>query len=359
MFSVIDVQWGKYVHNILQISVVPRCSIYTDYCFNYQFYRFCLQDGTKHRQFVSFVFPILLVMEKIERMDTVKQYNDCLGVDTLHPLVSVVNFNEIPAIHSYRRYMGIYAVFLKNIRCGDMVYGCQPYDYEDGTLVFVSPGQVYGVNSKGKATKPSGYALIFHPDLLAGTQLGRHIRDYSFFSYEVNEALHLSKKERATIVDCLEKIESEIGQNIDKHSKTLIVSNIELFLNYCMRFYDRQFITRSHVNKDILVQFEKLLNDYFQSGQAEAKGLPTVAYCAAQLHFSPNYFGDLIKKETGNTALDYIQSKLIDEAKVKIFEPGKSINEIAYELGFKYPQHFTRLFKQKTGMTPHEYRNLN
>lgn len=280
-----------------------------------------------------------------------------MGVDTLHPLVSVVNFNEMPAIQYFRRYMGIYAVFLKNIKCGDMRYGCQPYDYEDGTLVFVSPGQVYGIDSKGKAMKPSGYALVFHPDLIAGTHLGRKIKDYTFFSYEVNEALHLSKKERASIVDCLQKIASEIEQNIDKHSKTLIVSNIELFLNYCMRFYDRQFITRSNVNKDILVRFENLLDEYFKTDKAQTLGLPGVAYCAEQLHLSPNYFGDLIKKETGSTALDYIQSRIIEEAKGKMFDSNNSINDISFQLGFKYQQHFTRLFKQKTGMTPNDYRN--
>lgn len=298
-------------------------------------------------------------MEQVERMDTVKQYNDYLGVDTLHPLVSVVNFNEVPAIQYFRRYMNVYAVFLKNIKCGNMQYGCQPYDYEDGTLVFVAPGQVYGVDSKGVATKPSGYALIFHPDLIKGTTLAKTIKDYSFFSYEVNEALHLSKKERKTIVDCLEKIAEEIEQNIDKHSKTLIVSNIELFLNYCMRFYDRQFITRSNANNDILVRFENLLSDYFKSDKALDLGLPTVTYCAEELHLSPNYFGDLIKKETGNTALDYIQSRLIDEAKTKMFDTAKTINDIATQLGFKYQQHFTRLFKQKVGVTPNEYRNLN
>ena len=175
----------------------------------------------------------------------------------------------------------------------------------------------------------------------------------------MNEALHLSKRERATINDCFEKIAYEIDQNIDKHSKTLIVSNIELFLNYCMRFYDRQFITRTNVNKDILVRFENLLNDYFKSDKAQTSGLPSVTFCAEELHLSPNYFGDLIKKETGNTALDYIQTKLIDEAKSKIFDASKSINDIANELGFKYQQHFTRLFKQKTGVTPNEYRNLN
>ncbi|MCO5239669.1 MAG: helix-turn-helix transcriptional regulator [Chitinophagaceae bacterium] len=282
-----------------------------------------------------------------------------MGVDTLHPLVSVVNFNEIPTVINYRMYLGVYAIFLKNVKCGNITYGCQPYDYEDGTLVFVSPGQVYGIDSKGVAVKPSGYALIFHPDLIKGTHLGKTIKDYTFFSYEVNEALHLSKKERKLIVDCLEKIAGEIEQNIDKHSKTLIVSNIELFLNYCMRFYDRQFITRSNVNKDILVRFESLLNDYFKSGKASESGLPTVTYCAEQLHLSANYFGDLIKKETGSTALDYIQSRLIDEAKTKMFDASKTINDIATELGFKYQQHFTRLFRQKVGVTPNEYRHLN
>lgn len=298
-------------------------------------------------------------MEQVERIDAVRQYNNYAGVDTLHPLVSVINFNEVATIQHFRHYMGLYAVFLKNIKCGDMTYGCQPYDYDDGTLVFVSPGQIYGVNSKGVAIKPSGYALVFHPDLIAGTALGKRIKDYSFFFYEVNEALHLSKKERKTIVDCLEKIASEIDQNIDQHSKTLIVSNIELLLNYCMRFYGRQFITRSNVNKDILVRFENLLNDYFKSDNAQILGLPTVTWCAEQLYLSPNYFGDLIKKETGSTALDYVQSKLIDEAKGKIFDTSKSINDIAGELGFKYQQHFTRLFKLKTGMTPNDYRHLN
>lgn len=298
-------------------------------------------------------------MEKIEKIDTISQYHELTGVDTLHPLVSVINFNEVPTIQQFRRHMGLYAVFLKNVKCGDIKYGCQPYDYEDGTLVFVSPGQVYGIDSNGIAIKPSGYGLIFHPDLIAGTSLGKNIKDYTFFSYEVNEALHLSKKERRTIFDCLEKISNEINQNIDKHSKTLIVSNIEVLLNYCMRYYDRQFITRSNINKDILVRFEELLRNYFDSDKPHLLGLPSVAYCADELHLSPNYFGDLIKKETGSTALDCIQTKLIDEAKERIFDHSKSMSNIANELGFKYQQHFTRLFKQKTGITPYEYRNLN
>lgn len=298
-------------------------------------------------------------MEKVERMDTVGQYNSWMGVETLHPLVSVVNFNEIPSIFHFRRAMGLYAVFLKNVKCGDMKYGIQPYDYEEGTLIFVSPGQVYGIDSNGIPMKPSGYALVFHPDLLAGTQLGNTIKNYTFFSYEVNEALHLSARERATVVDCLDNISLEIEQSIDQHSKTLIVSNIELLLNYCMRFYDRQFITRNHVNKDMLIRFERLLEDYFTSGKAVALGLPGVAYCAEQLHLSPNYFGDLIKKETGRSALEFIHIKLIEAAKGKMFNGEKAISEVAYELGFKYQQHFTRLFKQKTGMTPNDFRRGN
>lgn len=298
-------------------------------------------------------------MEKILKIDTVHQYNEYLGVDTQHPLVSVINFNEIPQIINFRMHMGVYAVFFKNIKCGDMVYGCRPYDYEDGTLVFISPGQVYGIDSKGVPMKPSGYALVFHPDLIKGTSMDKHIQEYSFFSYDVNEALHLSKKEMKNIVESLQKIADETSQNIDKHSKTLIVSNLELFLNYCMRYYDRQFITRSNENKDILVRFENLLNDYFQSGKAEQLGLPNVAWCAAEMHLSPNYFGDLIKKETGSSALDYIQNRLIDEAKSLIHDATQSFNIISAQLGFKYQQHFTRLFKQRTGMTPNEYRNIN
>lgn len=300
-----------------------------------------------------------MIMDKISKMDTIKNYNDFLGVETDHPLVSVVNFDGIKEVQSFRKMMNVYAVFLKDIKCGNMIYGCQPYDYEDGTLVFVSPGQVYGIDSKDVVSKPTGYALVFHPDLIKGTQLTRTIKNYSFFSYKVNEALHLSKKERKTIVECFEKISDEIQQNIDKHSKTLIVSNIELLLNYCIRFYDRQFITRTNENNDILVRFEKLLDNYFASDKAVLLGLPTVTYCAEELHLSPNYFGDLIKKETGFTALDYIQNRLIDEAKTKIFDYSKTINDIAYEMGFKYQQHFTRLFKQKTGITPNEYRSMN
>lgn len=181
----------------------------------------------------------------------------------------------------------------------------------------------------------------------------------SAFGYQSNEALHLSKRERQIVLEFFSKIQYELSHAIDKHSKRLIVSNIELLLNYCVRFYDRQFITRDNVNKGILERFENLLNNYYQTDKAQTIGLPSVAWCASELNLSANYFVDLIKKETGKTAQEYIQSKVIDVAKEKIFDPNKSVSEVAYELGFKYPQHFTRLFKQKTGHTPNEYRMLN
>lgn len=297
-------------------------------------------------------------MNEILKLDTITQYNALRGVETLHPLVTVVDMSKAKPTKSMRINFGFYCVFLKEVKCGDLKYGCNYYDYQEGTLVFVAPGQVVGVNSP-EVIKPKGWALLFHPDLIRGTALGHNIKDYTFFSYEVYEALHLSEKERQIIIDCLHKIDYELQQSIDKHSKTLIANNIELLLNYCRRFYDRQFITRSNVNKDILVRFEKLLDDFFKSDLTQTIGLPTVKYCADKLHLSANYFGDLIKKETGKTAQEHIQLRLIDIAKERIFDTSKSVSEIAYELGFKHSQHFSRMFKNETGYTPNEYRLLN
>lgn len=297
-------------------------------------------------------------MDDLINFRTIKEYNAFNNNETLHPLVSVVNLEKAkPRKLSKIRYE-FYTIFLKQIYCGDLRYGLNHYDYEEGTLIFLAPGQVIGENGED-FYQPQGVALVFHPDLLLGTVLGNKMNDYHFFNYAVNEALHLSEQERKIILDCFSKIEYELQHAIDKHSKQLIVSNIELFLNYCTRFYDRQFITRENVNKGILERFEHLLNDYFSSEKPFNIGLPSVAYCANELNLSANYFGDLIKKETGVSAQEYIQAKVINIAKNRIFDHNKSISEIAYELGFKYPQHFTRLFKQKTGVTPNEFRSLN
>jgi len=298
-------------------------------------------------------------MDNMRRFETITQYNAFNNNETLHPQVSVVDLSKASPRQGSRMYFGFYTIFLKDVKCGDLIYGRHVYDYQEGTLVFIAPGQVAGLNSKGEIYQPKGYALIFHPDLIHGTSLGKHIQDYTFFGYQSNEALHLSERERKIILDCFSKIEYELEHAIDKHSKRLIVSNIELFLSYCIRFYDRQFITRDNVHKGILEKFENVLNEYFQTDKPQTTGLPSVAYCAGELNLSASYFGDLIKKETGKTAQDYVQSKMIDLAKEKIFDQSKSVNQIAYELGFKYPQHFTRLFKQKVGYTPNEYRMLN
>ncbi|MDR1876097.1 MAG: helix-turn-helix transcriptional regulator [Flavobacteriaceae bacterium] len=294
-------------------------------------------------------------MDNILKFNTISEYNACNRHETLHPLVGVIRLDKAEPRQQRRMYFGFYAIFLKQLKCGDLKYGLKYYDYQEGTIVFLAPNQVIGENTD-EYYQPSGYALVFHPDLIHGTPLGRTINEYTFFSYASNEALHISEKERQIVLDCFSKIEYELEHAVDKHSKRLIASNIELFLNYCVRFYDRQFITRNVVHKGILERFEALLDDYFQSNKPQESGLPSVTYCADQLHLSTNYFGDLIRKETGKSAQDYIQTKIMDIAKERIFDTNKSISEIAYGLGFRYPQHFTRLFKQKVGYTPTEYR---
>lgn len=303
-------------------------------------------------------------MNKVVKFNTISEYNAFNNNETLHPLISVIDFSEADersweGEKSVKIYYGFYCIFLKDIKCGDLRYGCNYYDYHEGTLVFVAPGQVMEVETDGKVYQPKGHALVFHPDLIHGTSLFKSLKDYNFFSYNANEALHLSERERQIVLDSFSKILLELELGVDKHSKKLIASNIELFLNYCERFYDRQFITRENVNKGILEKFETVLNTYFSSNKPNTIGLPSVSYCADELHLSANYFGDLIKKETGKSAQEYIQNKIIDVAKNQILGNNKTVNEIAYDMGFKYPQHFSRLFKQRVGCTPNEYRNLN
>src|ERR1700712_669610 len=206
-------------------------------------------------------------MEEIVKLETIAGYNQMRGIATLHPLVTVIDLSKAKPMPAKTFNFGLYAVYLKELHCGELKYGRSHYDYQEGTLVFIAPGQVMGVQPNVKTYEPKGWALLFHPELISGTALGKHIQDYSFFSYDVNEALHLSEKERQIVLDCFSKIQYELEQSIDKHSKTLISSNIELFLNYCIRFYDRQFITRDNVHKGILERFENLLNNYFSSEQ--------------------------------------------------------------------------------------------
>ncbi len=301
-------------------------------------------------------------MSIIKDLVKVDDYCSKFNLSTLHPLVSVHDLSEgtwQSGEHADTVRYHFYGIFLKQGEACVLKYGRQNYDYQDGTLVFLGPGQLVNVGQIPKNFKPAGHALLFHPDLLWGTNLGKTITDYSFFSYQFAEALHISQKERQLVLDSFEKIRFELSQGVDKHSKELVVANIELFLKYCMRFYDRQFITREKENLGVIKRFETSLNSYIQTGKAKDLGTPSVSYFAEELHLSSNYFGDLVKKETGKSANEHIQTKIIEIAKEKIFDPDKSLSEIAYELGFKYPQHFTRLFKNKVGYTPREYRNLN
>ena len=295
-------------------------------------------------------------MNEITKLDIVQHYCDLFGIEALHPLISIVDCDKMNPIRHGRRLYNLYAVLLKDTDCGTMSYGRSLYDYEKGTVLFAAPGQVMGADDDGKLHQPAGWALVFHPELLRGTPLAQSMNEYTYFSYNANEALHLSEHERQTITECMEKIQAELQYPIDKHSRSLIVDNVKLLLDYCIRFYDRQFITRENLNSDILARFEAILDDYFHSSQPASDGLPTVQYCADKLCLSANYLSDLLRKETGMSALKHIQQKTLDVAKEMVFNTKKSVSEIAYELGFQYPQHFSRWFKKQAGCTPGEYR---
>lgn len=295
--------------------------------------------------------------EEVIELNSVEKYNQLFGLETLHPMVSVLDLSKATQWpQRYKINYGVYALFLKETRCGDITYGRQPYDYQEGTIVCFAPGQVASVQME-EGVHPKGYGVLFHPDFIRGTQLGQDIKHYSFFSYETREALHVSEDERRTVMDCLQKIEMEMKRPTDKHSRRLITANIGLLLDYCMRFYERQFTTREASNKDVIVRFEQLLDEYFDSPAPQVKGLPTVKYFAEKVFLSPNYFGDMISRQTGRTASEYIQGKVIEKAKDLLLSTTKPMSEIAYSLGFQYPQHMSRMFKRLVGHTPNEYRS--
>lgn len=296
-------------------------------------------------------------MANVIELDTVDKYNKLYGLETLHPLVTVVDLTQSTRIvNQVKMHYGLYALFLKEGKSCDIKYGRRNYDYQEGTIVSFAPGQVAEVNMIEPEERPKVYGILFHPDLIRSTSLGATIKNYGFFSYLSNEALHLSERERRVVTDCFAKIEMELEHAIDKHSRQLISMNIELLLNYCLRFYERQFITREVIHKDILQKFEQSLDNYWENELPQQMGLPSVKYFADKFCLSPNYFGDLIKKETGKSAQEYIQYKLIEKAKDRIASTELTMSEIAYELGFQYPQHFGRLFKKQTGQTPYEFR---
>ncbi|HEY8929260.1 MAG TPA: helix-turn-helix transcriptional regulator [Mucilaginibacter sp.] len=285
-----------------------------------------------------------------------------LNQPLLHPQIAVVDFSKVceHTREHTKLSADFYAIIFKNYSTNNVKYGRKVVDFQDGSLICMAPNQVLEIEDETEvAPELMGWGVFFHADLIRATSLNDKMKDYSFFSYEISESLHLSEKEKQTLYDCVLKIEAELKENIDIHSQTIIVSAIELLLNYCSRFYGRQFITRKSSHSSVLTQVEKILSGYFSRNSIAEQGLPTVKYLAEQVHLSPNYLSDLLKKETGRNAQDHIHFYLIEEAKNILLSTDKSVGEIAYSLGFEYPQYFNKLFKQKTGKTPVEFRSMN
>lgn len=291
-------------------------------------------------------------------LDSIGTYHDLYGVETLHPLVSVVHLTDMTLTPLHQRFLyGFYALWLKHGTQCSIRYGRNLYDYREGTIVSFAPGQMVEVErSTATAPDPETVGLLFHPDLIHGTSLGRHIGEYHFFDYDSTESLHLSKREQKMFTDTLASIRQELEMPIDRHSRAILVDRIKLLLDYCSRFYDRQFITRHRANSDVLVDFEENIREYFRGDLPRQQGLPTVAYFAEKANLSPNYFGDLIKNETGQSATTFIQQHVVSLGKQLVLDDRYSISQIADRLGFQYAQHFSRFFKRHTGLSPKEYR---
>ena len=289
-------------------------------------------------------------------IDSIDAYNKLYGLTTDHPLVTVLDLKKATrSVNHVRMDYGVYALYLKNgVNC-TLMYGRQPYDYHEGTIVSFRPGQLIGVEMDKEEVAPDVIGLMFHPDLIFGTPLAARIDGYRFFDYSQREALHLSVEERAIFMECLQRIKKEIERPVDRHTAEIVASHIQVLLDYLTRFYERQFITRHKVNSDVLSRFDAALKEYYSSGKA-VDGIPSVAYFADIVNLTPGYFGDLIKKETGKTAQELIALRVTDEARKRLAETSDDISIIAYDLGFQYPQHFTRMFRKQTGKSPREYR---
>ncbi len=294
----------------------------------------------------------------INKLETVSDYCDFFGVEVQHPLVTVASFADYGLYPGGKMQSNLYCIMYKNLHCGEMKYGRNKYDYQAGTLLFMAPGQIIGLHGRTNPDEPKseGFVLLFHPDLMYGTPLARLIKDYTFFSYDSNEALHMSEKEKSVILNCIRDIKEDLDLPVDKHTKQIVSSRIETLLNHCVRFYERQFVTREISNRSLINRLDSFLENYFKSGKQTTDGIPSVQVCASEICLSANYFSDLIKRETGRTALEYIQNYVVEQAKILLADDNKNITEVAYELGFKYPHHLTRVFKKITGVTPLEFR---
>jgi AraC-like DNA-binding protein len=301
-------------------------------------------------------------MSDFFHIKSIAEVHQMFGLEKpLHPLITIIK--DWPKIDfdfgNTKMTSDLYLIGMKGNLKGSFKYGRNSYDYEEGTLAFIAPNQVTTFDGEDSEIDNGGWNILFHPDLIRKSELGRSIKDYSFFDYEINEALHISEKERQLLREFINRIETELQQNIDKHSQELIIVNLESVLKYCSRYYDRQFYTRTNLNKDFIVRFEQYLEIHFNSEDLLMKGIPTVTECGQALNMSGSYLSDLLKLETGRSAKDHIHSYIIEKAKTLLLNSNSPISEVSYDLGFEYSQHFSKLFKLKTGISPSEYRNLN
>ena len=309
---------------------------------------------------ISLYFEIMPVSKEFIHIRSISQFHEFGGLPKPdHPLISVINAADLEINEEWvgqKFIFDLYTIAVKDKSCA-MEYGRNTYDFNEGVMVFTAPGQVVGSQQAQKKNEVQGWMLLFHPDLVRNSELGKNMDHFGFFSYEVHEALHLSETEQDAVNRCVQLIEQEIKARIDLHSQRVIVSGLELLLNYSLRFYERQFHTRTAVNLDIISRFERHLGEYYRSGELSNTGIPSIEFFAGKEHLSANYFSDLIKKHSGQSAKDHINSFLVEKAKSLLLSGDESISQIAYTLGFNYPHYFSRLFKVKTGVTPNEYRS--
>lgn len=279
-----------------------------------------------------------------------------------HPLIAFIDFSKIPftkRLPAYKVVCDFYQISMKGDRSGFIKYGRETYDFQEGSLVYLAPEQVVEYSPTTDILADSGWSLFFHADLIRSFSLDKKMKEYNFFSYQTNEALHISEKEKEIIESIINKIEIELDSNIDDFSEEVIVTNLELLLNYSKRFYNRQFITRKRFSKDVIIKFTELLDLYFNEDKQKEYGIPTVQYFAGKLNYSSNYLNELVKKATDKNIQEHIHYKVLDIAKSSLLNTDKKVSEIAFDLGFEYSQYFSRFFKKRTGMTPVEYRNIS
>ncbi|MDG1804411.1 helix-turn-helix domain-containing protein [Flavicella sp.] len=301
-------------------------------------------------------------MKEIIQINSISDSHEFLGLDKpKHPLISVLRTSTVLEnfdVDNFKYSLGLFQISLKvNCPCSIVSYGRNSYDYQEGAMIFTAPNQVLEFKKEEVVEDNEGWTLAFHPDLIRKSELGKNIEKFNFFSYASNEALHLSEEEQKTVTEIVAKIEKEFSQNLDAHSQTLIISNLELLLNYCVRFYDRQFYTRTNLNQDIASRFEQLIKEYYFLEKQLESGIPTVQYFGEQMNMSSNYLSDLLKKETGQSTQDHIHKFIIEKAKNRLLNSKESASQIAYSLGFEYPQYFSKIFKKKTNMSPNEFRH--